>query len=186
MRMIQTKPNCCSVQYFSPSVIMLKFAQHIFFLWKIGFPMGTFSRSICWRWQMLTFPFSPFYTALCLFICLLKELGTEQAKSHWLHLFHFSPLCVFKYLLKSLTSTGVLKNLEHKLRNELWARRQTSILAESKLFELFRCGNEKMLKIFFHKKLIPRNLLKETNIQARSMWKLTSRAFRKCGTYWPL
>ena len=37
----------------------------------------------------------------------------------------------------SLTSTGVLKNLEHKLRNELWARRQTSILAESKIFEFF-------------------------------------------------
>ena len=36
-----------------------------------------------------------------------------------------------------------------------------------------------MLKInFFHKTLIPRNLLKETNIQARSMLNL------KCGTYW--
>ena len=44
--------------------------------------------------------FSPFYTGLCLFICLLKELGAEQAKSHWLHLFDFSPLCVFKCLLK--------------------------------------------------------------------------------------
>ena len=54
-----------------------------------------------------------------------------------------------------------------------------------KIVWIFRCGNEKMLKIdFFHKTLIPRNLLKETNIQARSMWKLTSRAFRKCGTYW--
>ena len=37
----------------------------------------------------------------------------------------------------SLTSTGVLKTLEHKLRNELWARRQISILAESKIFEFF-------------------------------------------------
>ena len=41
----------------------------------------------------------------------------------------------------SLTSTGVLKNLEHKLRNELWARRQTSILAESKFFEIFLEGD---------------------------------------------
>ena len=38
--------------------------------------------------------------------------------------------------------------------------------------------------IFFHKTLISENLLKEANIQARSMWKLTSWQFRKCGTYW--
>ena len=49
----------------------------------------------------------------------------------------------------------------------------------------FWCGHEKMLKIdFFHKTLIPRNLLKEKNIRARSMWNLTSWRFRKCGTYW--
>ena len=49
----------------------------------------------------------------------------------------------------------------------------------------FRSGHEKMLKTdVFHKTLISRNLLKEAHIQARSMWKLTSRAFRKCGTYW--
>ena len=46
-------------------------------------------------------------------------------------------------------------------------------------------GNEKMQKNdFFHKTLISQNLLKEANIQARSMWKLTSWRFRKCGTYW--
>ena len=51
--------------------------------------------------------------------------------------------------------------------------------------KIFRCGHEKMLKTdVFHKTLISRNLLKEAHIQARSMWKLTSRAFRKCGTYW--
>ena len=49
----------------------------------------------------------------------------------------------------------------------------------------FWCGHEKMLKIdFFHKTPIPRNLLKEKNIRARSMWNLTSWRFRKCGTYW--
>ena len=48
-----------------------------------------------------------------------------------------------------------------------------------------RCGHEKMLKIdFFHKTLIPRNLLKEKNFQDRSMWNLTSWRFRKCRTYW--
>ena len=52
-------------------------------------------------------------------------------------------------------------------------------------WKFFRCGHEKMLKTdVFHKTLISRNLLKEAHIQARSMWKLTSRAFRKCGTYW--
>ena len=51
--------------------------------------------------------------------------------------------------------------------------------------KFFRCGHEKMLKTdVFHKTIIPRNLLKEKNIQDRTMWKLTSRAFRKCGTYW--
>jgi len=48
-----------------------------------------------------------------------------------------------------------------------------------------RCGHEKMLKIdFFHKTLIPRNLLKEKNFQDTSMWNLTSWRFRKCRTYW--
>ena len=46
--------------------------------------------------------YSIFYTGVCLFICLLKELGSEQAKSHWMHLFDFSPLCVFKCILKAL------------------------------------------------------------------------------------
>ena len=40
------------------------------------------------------------HTDLCLFVCLLKELGSEHAKSQWLHLFDFSPLCVFKCALK--------------------------------------------------------------------------------------
>ena len=37
---------------------------------------------------------------LCVFKCLLKELGSEQQNSHWLHLFDFSPLCVNKCVLK--------------------------------------------------------------------------------------
>ena len=46
------------------------------------------------------------------------------------------------------------------------------------------CGHAKLKIDFFHKRLIPRNLLKEKNIRARSMWNLTSWRFRKCGTYW--
>ena len=37
---------------------------------------------------------------------------------------------------------------------------------------------------FSHKTLVPRNLLKEKKNQDRSIWKLTSWRFRKCGTYW--
>ena len=35
--------------------------------------------------------------------CLLTLLARENVESHWLHLFDFSPLCIFKCLLKSLT-----------------------------------------------------------------------------------
>ena len=69
-----------------------------------------------------------------------------------------------------------------------WAMWKASIFKIVRLaatWKFFRCGHEKMLKTdVFHKTLISRNLLKEAHIQARSMWKLTSRAFRKCGTYW--
>ena len=60
-----------------------------------------------------------------------------------------------------------------------------NIVRSAGTWNFFRCGHEKMLKTdVFHKTLISRNVLKEAHIQARSMWKLTSRAFRKCGTYW--
>ena len=36
-----------------------------------------------------------------------------------------------------LIFTGVLTNLEHQLRNELWARRQTSILSDRRPLEIF-------------------------------------------------
>ena len=69
-----------------------------------------------------------------------------------------------------------------------WAMGKSSnfnIVRSAATWNFFRCGHEKMLKTdVFHKTLIPRNLLKEKNIQDRAMWKLTSRAFRKCGTYW--
>ena len=69
-----------------------------------------------------------------------------------------------------------------------WAMGKSSnfnIVRSAATWNFFRCGHEKMLKTdVFHKTLISRNLLKEAHIQARSMWKLTSRAFRKCGTYW--
>ena len=90
------------------------------------------------------------------------------------------------FLKISLTSTGVLKNLEHKLRNELWARRQTSILAESKFFEIFlRSITKKCQKrVFFAFRQITWDFDIETHIQGTTMWKLTSRRFRKCGSFW--
>ena len=66
-----------------------------------------------------------------------------------------------------------------------WAMWKASFFKIVRLAADWRSGHEKMLKTdVFHKTLISRNLLKEAHIQARSMWKLTSRAFRKCGTYW--
>jgi hypothetical protein len=69
-----------------------------------------------------------------------------------------------------------------------WAMGKSSnfnIVRSAVTWIFFRCGHEKMLKTdVFHKTLIPGNLFKEKNIQDRAMWKLTSTAFRKCGTYW--
>ena len=67
----------------------------------------------------------------------------------------------------------------------MWKASIFKIVRLAATWKNFRCGHEKMLKTdVFHKTLISRNVLKEAHIQARSMWKLTSRAFRKCGTYW--
>ena len=41
-----------------------------------------------------------YFSLLCIFICVLRELGSEHAKSHWLHLFRFSRLYMFKCVLK--------------------------------------------------------------------------------------
>ena len=38
------------------------------------------------------------FSPLCVFKCFLKETAWIDAKSHWLHLFEFSPLCVLKCL----------------------------------------------------------------------------------------
>ena len=90
MRMIQTKPNCCSVQYFVPISHHVEVCPAYLFYLKNRFSNGhILSEHLL---KMTNVNFSPFYTALCLFICLLKELGAEQAKSHWVHLFDFSPL----------------------------------------------------------------------------------------------
>ena len=69
-----------------------------------------------------------------------------------------------------------------------WAMGKSSnfnIVRSAATWIFFRSGREKKLKTaFFHKTLIPRNLLKEKNIQDRTMWKRTSWRFQKCGTYW--
>ena len=66
-----------------------------------------------------------------------------------------------KFLKVSLTSACVFKKVEHKLWNELWARRQISILAESKLFEIFferdtkKCGKLLEILILKHISRVP-------------------------------
>ena len=89
------------------------------------------------------------------------------------------------FLKISLTSTGVLKNLEHKLRNELWARRQTSILAESKIFEILLRSSTKncQKRVYSAFRQFTWDFDIETHIQGTTMRKLTSRRFRKCGSF---
>ena len=55
----------------------------------------------------------------------------------------------------SLTSTSVLKKVEHKLRNEICARRQSSKLSDWRPLEFFFGGDTKNRKkaIFFIKRL---------------------------------
>ena len=41
------------------------------------------------------------FSPLCVFTCVLKSPAWQDAKSHWLHLFDLSQLCIFKCLLES-------------------------------------------------------------------------------------
>ena len=67
----------------------------------------------------------------------------------------------------------------------MWKASIFKIVRLAPTWNFFWSGHGKMLKTdVFHKTLISRNRLKEAHIQARSMCKLTFRAFQKCGTYW--
>jgi len=91
-----------------------------------------------------------------------------------------------KILKVSLRSTCVLKKLEHKFRNELWARRLASILSDSKFSEFFlqsitqNCQKRRILALY----QITWDFDMEHHIQGTTMWSLTSRRFRKCGSFW--
>ena len=89
------------------------------------------------------------------------------------------------------TDFGVISNMcfeKSGTSASKWAMGKSSnfnIVRIKIVWIFFRCGHGKKLKTaFFHKTLIPRNLLKEKNIQDRTMWKRTSWRFQKCGTYW--
>ena len=109
---------------------------------------------------------------LILAVMVLDHLTSELAGTH-----NFKDIPNFHRCFKK-SGTSVSK----------WAMGKSSnfnIVRIKIVWIFFRCGHEKKLKTaFFHKTLIPRNLLKEKNIRARSMWNLTSWRFRKCGTYW--
>ena len=53
-----------------------------------------------------------------------------------------------KFLKVLLNSACVLKNLEHYLRNELWARRQTSIVSEKQIFTLRKIAKNRFFWLF--------------------------------------
>ena len=109
---------------------------------------------------------------LILAVMVLDQLTLEWAGTH-----NFKDIPNFHRCFKK-SGTSVSK----------WAMGKSSnfnIVRMKILWIFFRCGHGKQLKTaFFHKTLIPRNLLKEKNIRARSMWNLTSWRFRKCRTYW--
>ena len=48
----------------------------------------------CLRWCKVTLVACIGLSPLCVIKCCLKPSAQEEAKSHWLHLFDFSPLCV--------------------------------------------------------------------------------------------
>ena len=108
---------------------------------------------------------------------ILAVMVLDQLTSEWAGTQHFKGIAISNMCFEK-SGTSASK----------WAMGKSSnfnIVRSAATWNFFRCGHEKMLKTdVFHKTLIPRNLLKEKNIQDRTMWKLTSRAFRKCGTYW--
>ena len=91
-----------------------------------------------------------------------------------------------KILKVSLTSTCVLKNVEHQLRNELWASHQTSILSDWRPLQFFLQSIIKKCqkRVFFAFRQITWDFDMETHIQGTTIWSLTSRRFRKCGSFW--
>ena len=76
--------------------------------------------------------------------------------------------------------------MEHQLRNELWASHQTSILSDWRPLQFFLQSITKKCqkRLFFYFRQITWDFDMETHIQGTTMSKLTSRAFRKCGSFW--
>ena len=112
-------------------------------------PLMTFFKALCYFYDMLcrlllfvlhnskSSQFSTFYDAVSKKSFLQKVVykhSSWRTRSWIIQLRSELGPTILKI---SLISTGVLKKVEHKFWNELWARRQSSILAESKLFEFF-------------------------------------------------
>ena len=53
------------------------------------------------------------FSPLCILECVLKLLAWTEAKSHWLHLFDFSPLWIFTCVLKSIAWAEVKSHRLH-------------------------------------------------------------------------
>ena len=85
------KSNVLKFIIYLISSAMVDTTLHMICIWIHLCAFCAWPQGVCSRWWMF----------LNFFICLLKELGSEHAKSHWLHLLYFSPVCVFKCVLKS-------------------------------------------------------------------------------------
>ena len=59
---------------------------HMICIWILLCAFCACPQGVCSRWWMVMFLN---FATLCFFICLLKELGSEHAKSHWLHVYIF-------------------------------------------------------------------------------------------------
>ena len=81
-----------------------------------------------------------------------------------------------------------LKSAKFGTLSSKWAmgRRQTSIVSEKLIFTFFEEGLTKNCKkrVFFAFRQITWDFDIETHIQGTTMLKLTSRRFRKCGSFW--
>ena len=87
------KSNVLKLIVYFLSSAMVDTKLHMICIWILLCAFCACPQGVCSRWWMEMFLN---FATMCFFICLLKELGPEHAKSHWLHLLYFSPVCILK------------------------------------------------------------------------------------------
>ena len=95
-----------STRYFQ--IAWLRRCVITLFAFVLAFTHCVFSNESCMSWVCIKgwkviFLAFIWLFLMCVFKCLLMWLVRVDAKSHWLHLFALSPVCVFKYSLRLST-----------------------------------------------------------------------------------